>query len=356
MTILFDLNHPAHFHLFHYIIKDLSESNRIIITAKEKDVLLSLLDRNGFSPIVLERKKRRQGLWFSGLSLIKRDLRLLRIVKKEKPDILIGTSISIAHVGSLLGIPSIYFGEDGYKAVPLSYKIGYPFVTHIVSPSCVSVGKFHLKKLAYEGYHELAYLSPDTFSPSEIILAKYNLTKNVPYYLIRFSALEAHHDIGKKGIEISLALKIIQRLGKVGKVLISSEKPLPREIERFRLIIDPEDIHHIISYSNILISDSQTMTVEAAILGTPSIRYSSFVGQLAVLEELEKTYGLTFGILPGQEESLLEKLDYLLNIDKNYFKAAHQRMLNDKINVRKFFVWLIGNYPESIRLLKNNRD
>ena len=37
-----------------------------------------------------------------------------------------------------------------------------------------------------------------------------------------------------------------------------------------------------------LVCDSQSMTVEAAILGIPSIRYSDFSGRIGVLEELEK--------------------------------------------------------------------
>ena len=34
--------------------------------------------------------------------------------------------------------------------------------------------------------------------------------------------------------------------------------------------IDPNDMHHILSYAHIFIGDSQTMAAEAAILGTPS--------------------------------------------------------------------------------------
>jgi predicted glycosyltransferase len=44
------------------------------------------------------------------------------------------------------------------------------------------------------------------------------------------------------------------------------------------------------------IGDSQTMTAEAAVLGTPAIRFNDFVGELSYLEELEYTFDLTYGI------------------------------------------------------------
>ena len=354
MKILVDLNHPAHFHLFHNVVKELSKSNTIIITAKEKDVLLSLLRSNGFDPYILQNKKRKDNLIHSALGLIKRDYKLLGIIRKENPDLLIGTSISITHTGKLMGIPSLYFGEDGYKAVPLSYRIGYPFASNIISPKCTEVGRFKHKKIEYNGYHELSYLSPSVFTPSEIVIEKYGLSKLSDYFLIRFSALTAHHDIGKRGISPDFAKKIIKLLSRHGKVLVSSEKALPDDIDEYRLNIAPEDIHHVMAYSKMLIGDSQTMSAESAVLGVPSIRYSSFVGQLMYLEELENEYGLTFGFLPGQENELLYKIKELLNLNYQKISESHKRMLNDKINVKDFFVWLIENYPESVKIMKEN--
>jgi predicted glycosyltransferase len=66
--------------------------------------------------------------------------------------------------------------------------------------------------------------------------------------------------------------------------------------------------------SSLLISDSQSMSVEAAMLGVPSLRYSSFAGKISVLEELEHKYNLTYGIQIGKEEELMRKLDFLLSM------------------------------------------
>jgi predicted glycosyltransferase len=49
------------------------------------------------------------------------------------------------------------------------------------------------------------------------------------------------------------------------------------------------------------------MAVEAAMLGTPSVRFSSFSGKIRVLEELEHTYKLTVGILPSEPRSYFQQ-------------------------------------------------
>jgi len=107
-----------------------------------------------------------------------------------------------------------------------------------------------------------------------------------------------------------------------------------------------------------IISDSQSMSVEAAMLGVPSIRFNSFVGKIGVLNELEQVYGLTFGIKPENPEELFNKLDELINQPnlKLDFATRRQKMLSDKIDVTAFFVWFIENYPESAAIMKNNPD
>jgi predicted glycosyltransferase len=117
-------------------------------------------------------------------------------------------------------------------------------------------------------------------------------------------------------------------------------------------------MHHVLAMSSLLISDSQSMSVEAAMLGVPSLRYSSFAGKISVLEELEHKYNLTYGIQIGKEEELMRKLDFLLSM-KNLsleFQTRRQRMHADKIDVTAFMVWFIENYPVSRATMKSNPD
>ena len=125
-----------------------------------------------------------------------------------------------------------------------------------------------------------------------------------------------------------------------------------------RLKIDPSDMHHVLAFSSMLISDSQSMSVEAAMLGVPSIRYSDFAGKISVLEELEHVYKLTFGIATNQPDKLSALLNNLLdqNDIKSEFQRRRMRMLAEKINVTTFLTWLLENYPMSISNFRNAID
>ncbi|HAF29699.1 MAG TPA: hypothetical protein DCG75_11695 [Bacteroidales bacterium] len=93
------------------------------------------------------------------------------------------------------------------------------------------------------------------------------------------------------------------------------------------------------------------MCVEAAVLGTPSLRYSNFAGKIGVLEELEQLYELTYGFPVSKSNALLEKLDNLLKIEsiKLLWHQKRDKMLRDKIDVSAFWTWLIDNYPSSVK-------
>ena len=56
MNILFDINHPAHIHLFKHAINKLKESgHNVVITSRDKDITVDLLDRYGFKHFVLSK-------------------------------------------------------------------------------------------------------------------------------------------------------------------------------------------------------------------------------------------------------------------------------------------------------------
>ena len=73
-------------------------------------------------------------------------------------------------------------------------------------------------------------------------------------------------------------------------------------------------MHHALYYADIYIGDSQTMTAEAAVLGTPALRFNDFVGKLSYLEELEHKYELTYGIKTSEPEKLYEKIREILKM------------------------------------------
>jgi predicted glycosyltransferase len=136
---------------------------------------------------------------------------------------------------------------------------------------------------------------------------------------------------------------MIALLAPHGQVYITSERPLSPQLEPYRLHINPLDIHHIMAFASLYIGDSQSMAVEAAMLGTPSIRFNDFAGKIGVLEELEHKYRLTYGIPSSQPEELYQKIEELLD-SKNLretFRERRDAMLKDKIDVTAFLVEVI---------------
>jgi hypothetical protein len=108
-------------------------------------------------------------------------------------------------------------------------------------------------------------------------------------------------------------------------------------------------MHHALYYADLFIGDSQTMTAEAAVLGTPSLRFNDFVGQLSYLEELEHKWKLTFGFKTTQRDALLHKLQELISTPeiKNQWQQRRENMLNQSINLTAMLQWFIEQYPAS---------
>jgi hypothetical protein len=329
----------------------------VSVLIKKKDILEDLLIRSNiqYKNILPEgRKDHKAGI---ALGMLKRDLRLFAFCLVNRPDLLVGTSIEIGHVGTLLRIPSINVNEDDAAAVPLYSKISYPWCTHILAPQVCNNGKWENKSIKYEGYHELAYLHPNHFTPSKDLVESYFSTQE-PYFLIRFAKLTAHHDEGIKGISNTLARKIIQVLSPKGRVYITSERELSPEFEPYRMAINPLDIHHVMSFASLYIGDSQTMAAEAGVLGTPFVRFNDFVGRIGYLAELENKYNLGFGIKPDNPEKLLSVVKDLADTEnlRQEFSRRRQKMLDEKIDTARFMTWFIENYPQSVDTMKQNSD
>ena len=217
--------------------------------------------------------------------------------------------------------------------------------------------KWEHKARKYKGYQKLAYLHPNRFTPDQSRVQSLYDDRD-RYFILRLVKLNAHHDFGITGIPNDTAEELVKRLEERGRVWISAERPLPGTLEGYRLKLDPTDIHHALAYADMYIGDSQSMTVEAALLGTPSIRVSDFVGRIGVLEELESKYELTVGLLPGDDEKLFAAVQKLLSTPnlKAQWAARRERLLEDKIDVTAYFTWFITNYPKSAEVVRDDPD
>jgi predicted glycosyltransferase len=359
MKYFFILNHPAHFHLFKNAIRILRTKGHLcFIYIRPKDVLENLLHEEGFDYKILTLlpRKRRFIIGSSITGLLKKEYKLSKYVLKHKPHLLIGTDWAIVHVGRLFNVPSLVFNEDDTLATPEN-KFFYPFAKTLIIPECCDKGMWGKKRVSYNGYHELAYLHPNHFTPSDYVVNE-KLGTNKPFIIIRLVKLTASHDVGKKGLGVSIILELIRKYERDYDFLISMEDKTIPELEKYRFRFNMNLMHHFIANAALVISDSQTMVAEAAVLGTPSVRFNDFVGKIGYLEELEHEYELTYGIQTNKPGELIKKVTELLNLPdlKNSWKNRKHKMLGEKIDVTAFMEWFIENYPESKKTMSNSPD
>lgn len=336
MRVLFQLGHPAHFHLFKNTIADLQrDGHETFILIRKKDILEDLLKESGMPYInILPGGKK------SVFTLMLRLWRVFWFTLTHRVDVLVGSTPEVAQVAWLLRRRSVVMAEDDASIVPQFIKVVKPFVDNYLSPVSCNNGVLERATTHYEGFHKLAYLHPNRFSPDSAVVDKYFDHSN-PYFLLRFAQLNAYHDVSANahGINDKIAVKLIEILSPHGKVFITSERELSPELECYRLNINPLDIHHLMAFATLYIGDSQSMAVEAAMLGTPSIRFNDFAGKIGVLEELEKKYQLTIGIPSSDPERLYNTVKEMIDTDnlREVYQARRQRMLEDKIDVATFF-------------------
>lgn len=354
---LFQLNHPAHFHLFKHTIRILKErEHEILISIKDKDILKELVKEYSYRQ--LSEGYRKNNMFSIVKAVIGRDRKLLSIVKEFNPDLMIGTSPEIGHIAPFVRASALFFGEDDVDlSIPM--YIGamtcYPGFKNILSPKGVNNSIWNKKTVNYFGFQKLAYLHPNRFTPDR---SKVDIPLNTPFFLIRFANLQAYHDVNAKGISNSVASELIEMLSAKGKVLISSERELPASFKKYEFTGNKQDIHHYMYFATLFIGDSQSMAVEAAMLGTPNIRFNDFIGKISVLEEIENEYQLSIGIDSNFPDRLLSKVNDLIN-DKTVvetFRKRREHLIASKIDVTAFIVWFIENYPESAKIVKSNPE
>lgn len=353
MKILVALNHPAHYYLFKYTIINLTKlGHEVKYVIKQKDVLEKILICENVNYVKINKKRNRRSSAVSVLTngiteLIIHDTNLLLFAKKWRPALMIGTDVSITHIGYILRIPSFVFNEDDYEINKLFCKMAYPFATKIFSPNVCSVGKYVNKKIEYNGFQKMAYLHPKYFRPDRSSIENI-VGKDETYFIIRIVSFTSGHDIEKKrkGLDENVLDRIIEELSQKGKVFITSESNLHPKYWKFKIDLNPNKIHHLIAYATILIGDSQTMCAEAGLLGTPFIRYNDFVGKISVLNEIENTYKMGFGIKTDDPNIIFEKIKYLLSIKniKETWWEKKTRLFADKVDVTQYYTDYIDNY------------
>lgn len=336
MNIFIDIGHPAHVHYFKNLIRIMTKEHNatFIITSRDKEMSQYLLKNNNIS--FIDRGKGRDSSFGKILYLLKANFQLLKIALKTKPDLFLSFgSPYAAQVSFLLSIPSITIDDtESAKFGQLFYK---PFSKVILSPTTFSknFGKKHKK---FNGYMELSYLNPKYFKPDENVLDILGVKKNEKYSVLRFVKWKANHDIGHTGISLENKIKAVKEFSTYGKVFITSEEPLPIELEKYKIKVSPEKIHSVLYYASMFYGESATMASESAVLGTPAI-YIDDNGR-GYTDEQESKYRIVFNFtesLMDQNKSIIKGKE-ILNKEKKLWVTKKNKILREKIDVTKYMI------------------
>lgn len=343
MKVVVDINHPAHVHYFKNFIWEMEKrGHEILITASHKDVATELLqiydlafvDLGSYGSSPLEKM----------LNVPIMDLKMYRAVKNFNPDILIGfSSIRAAHVSKVIRKPSIIL--DDTEHAKWEHRLYVPFTDTILTPSCFlkEFGEMHLR---FNGYLELASLHPKYFKPAPSVLEEFGLNEQERFFILRFVSWDANHDVGQQGIQNKKGL--VHALEEFGRVLISAEGVLPKDLEHYRIDLSPEKIHDILHYATVYVGEGATMAAECSVLGTPAIYISSLNGTMGNFIDLEKEYGLVY-CFADSEEATVKALEMAQDPTiKERWRMKREKLLDEKIDVTAFLTWFVENYPSSV--------
>ncbi|MBT3304650.1 DUF354 domain-containing protein [Candidatus Woesearchaeota archaeon] len=350
MRVLIDIGHPAHVHYFKYFIKIMTEKgHECLIVARNRGIVFELIKK--FQLPFVSRGTGSKKMIGKMFYLLKADLKMIKIAKKFKPDIFLGFgSMYAAQAAWFLRKPSIIFNDtENAKLGQMLYK---PFTKTICTPSCFSedLGK---KQINFNGFIELSYLHPNYFKPDESVLDLLKVKPGEKYVIIRFISFNAFHDLTLKGFSLEEKKKLVHTLSKIVKVFISSEGEIDDELKEFELDIPPDRLHDALAFSCLHIGEGVTTTSECAMMGTPNILVNSY--KSGICDEL-KQRGLLFQILNGDE--VIEKALEIIKSDnfRTEFMKRTAQLIEEKIDPTKFFVWLVENYPKSVKILKSQEQ
>ncbi len=319
----------------------------MLITATEKEVSLQLLDNYHFDYVNLGN---------NGNSVIKKllnipvmDVKMYLAARKFKPDIFIGLgSIRASHASFLLRkkFISVEDTECSFEQILLYL----PFTSIVFTPTWFKrdLGK---KQFKLDAFKELAYLHPNYFTPSPLVLEKLGLKENERFIVVRFISWNASHDIGQAGIKDKIGF--VKTLEQYGKVFISSEGRLEKELEQYQIKIPPELFHDLLYYATLYIGEGGSTASESALLGTHAVLIDPEAKQCGNFYDLH-SYDLLWFV-----ENASDGLDIakrLLGDEdlRQKGKAKLANLLKDKIDLTRFLVWFVENYPESYDEIKRN--
>jgi hypothetical protein len=172
-----------------------------------------------------------------------------------------------------------------------------------------------------------------------------------PFTIVRLVSWQSHHDTGDYGVRD--LHQVVRTLEKHGRVVISSEAPLPEDLRDYERKGKVGDIHHVLAFARLFFGESATMASESAQLGVPAIFLST--SSRGYTDELEHRYQMVFNFNGEKavEEAALRCAERILTDPdaEPAFRQRRARMMREQIDVTAFVLDAVERYAQPSKAL-----
>lgn len=288
MRFVFFTNTPAHVHLYRHAVDRLSDAgHEVLVLARDYGCTLALLEGYDVPHRVYGACGTTKGSVFRNLP--RHYATILPAVRSFGPDVIFGVGAYAAHAGLAGGAPAVLVLDS--EPTSIDHAVSRPFAAAFLTPHAFrkDLGEKHYQ---FDGFCETAYLHPDEYSPDPEIRDALGLAGEEEFVLLRFNAFGSHHDVGQSGFTPDQRRRLVETFAERATVFVSDEggtldlDSLPAR----PFDVHPALLHDALSAARLVVTDTQTVCTEAALLGTPVIRSNSFVGDgdMGNFTELER--------------------------------------------------------------------
>jgi len=276
MRYLFFTNTPAHVHLYKHAVTRLEDAgHEVLVLGREYGCTKELLE---FYDLPHEIYGVCETTKFSLVrELPKHFARIFRTTLRYDPDLVFGIGSYAAPAGALARAPVVLITDS--EPVAVDQFVSRLFADAVLTPYTFQrdLGSKHFQ---FRGFKETAYLHPSVFEADSSVRTELGLEPTERFAIVRLNAFGSHHDISQEGFTAEQRRELVESLASEATVLVSDEGG---EFDYSAVDARPFDahpgyLHDALAESSLLVTDTQTMATEAALLGTPVVRSNTFVG------------------------------------------------------------------------------
>lgn len=338
MKALLTIDHPAWVHQFHHIVHTLQDrGDAVKVLAIDRGGAGELLDSYGI-PYTRCARTTGKGVWQKALLLAWLSLEHTWQGLLFRPDVFIGRASPMqAFAAWVCRRPHLLYEDT--EVSKFSLRLCRRLSTKILTPRTF-LTDLGPKQERVDTYKELFYLHPSMFTPDRQALRQAGFDPDEPYMILRFSAWNASHDIGKRGLDAQGKEALVKRFAKYGKVYISDEGTLPAGLEPYRLTTPYALIHHVLAFARLVYSEGATMASEGAVLGTHTLYVNPIVS--GTTREMHQRYELLYPFNEGEDryERAAQKAEELLRDPDLEAKGREKqaKLLQEKIDINQYFI------------------